>query len=49
MAAEHLPFELISLPPADPEAHHAAEKRELLTKRRLPQFLSNHQRAALRY
>jgi MoxR-like ATPase len=48
-AAEHLPFELISLPPADPVAHRAAEKRDLLAQRRLPAFLSSHQRAALRY
>jgi hypothetical protein len=36
MVAEHLPFELISLPPADPTAHRAAEQRNLLAQRRLP-------------
>ena len=49
MAAEHLPFELISLPPADPSAHRAAAKKDLLTQRRLPGFLYNHHRAAPRY
>src|SRR5262245_37444196 len=49
MAAEHLSFELISLPPVDPAAHRAAEKKDLLAQRRLPAFLSSHQRAALRY
>jgi MoxR-like ATPase len=49
MAAEHLPFELISLPPADPAARRAAEKRDLLAQHRLPGFLSSHQWAALRY
>jgi MoxR-like ATPase len=49
MAAEHLPFELISRPPADPTAHRAADKQKLLAQRRLPAFLSSHQQAALRY
>jgi MoxR-like ATPase len=49
MAAEHLPFELISRPPADPAAHRAQDKRALLARRQLPHFLSSHQQAALRY
>lgn len=49
MAAEHLPFELISHPPAAPEMHRAADKKHLLAQRRLPGFLSSHQQAALRY
>jgi MoxR-like ATPase len=49
MAAEHLPFELISHPPADPTAHRATDKQKLLAQRRLPAFLSSHQQAALRY
>src|SRR5215813_1321331 len=49
MAAEHLPFELISRPPADPAAHHAQGKQALLARRQLPHFLASHQQAALRY
>ena len=49
MVAEHLPFELISRPPATPEMHRAADKKHLLAQRRLPAFLSSHQQAALRY
>jgi MoxR-like ATPase len=49
MAAEHMPVELIPLPPVDPAAHPAAEKKDLLAQRRLSAFLSSHQRAALRY
>ncbi len=42
MAAEHLPFELISRPPADPTAHRTADKQKLLAQRQLPAFLSSH-------
>src|SRR5215510_16477709 len=49
MAAEPLPFELISHPPADPAAHRAQDKQALLARRQLPHFLSSHQQAALRY
>jgi MoxR-like ATPase len=49
MAAEHLPFELVSRPPADPAAHCAEDKQALLARRQLPRFLSSHQQAALRY
>jgi MoxR-like ATPase len=49
MAAEHPPFELISRPPANIKAHRAKDKQALLAERRLPQFLSSHQQAALRY
>ena len=49
MAAEHLPFDLISRPPADPAAHRAQDKQALLARRQLPHFLASHQQAALRY
>src|SRR5262245_13498675 len=49
MAAEHLPFELISRPPADPAVHRPQDKQALLARRQLPHFLASHQQAALRY
>ena len=49
MPADHLPFDLISSPPADPTTHRAADKKRLLAQRRPPEFLSSHRQAALRY
>jgi MoxR-like ATPase len=49
MAAEDLPFALITHPPADPQQHQPQMPQQRLARRRLPPFLSSHQYAALRY
>jgi MoxR-like ATPase len=41
-------FDLISQPD-DPDNHDAASRKDLLKQRKLPEFLGDHQRAALRY
>ena len=44
----NLPFDLIAQPD-DPESHDGTGQRELLSQRKLPEFLGDHERSALYY
>lgn len=49
MAADDLPFTLITRPPEDPAQHDHRAPQQRLAQRRLPDFVANHKSAALRY
>lgn len=49
MPEHNVPFELIADLPPDPSAHQAKEKQQLLARRSLPPFLSDHRAAARHY
>lgn len=44
-----VPFELIAALPSDLDGHRAEDKQQLLARRSLPPFLSDHEAAARRY